>query len=389
MKRFHEAQLRLIVPLTALLSVPGLQADTGEFLIIQDKLESQRIQLVELDDDILVHLKDGLWVTVDLDRCIALFDTTSKSSRLRTGQLVLADGQRFPGEPMHDVTDYDKDMLSWSHRWLGRIDVPLEDIDTVVFQSGTIPPDDGEMDSLLLSNGDRLDGFIVSLHDPVVIEVNGERTELIEVPRSNVAALNMISTTKPHTSRRVWFDDGTVLDVNSIRIGDDSYIRLTSKWHSAGTKPAVVKLSLLDSILLDPDRLLPLAVLKPNRIEGPKTRYLLPAPKVLDPDASLKLSPIEFQGPIISRYVLPPGCRRFACEAVLPPGSRSWGDFELILHNNDQEVFRTRLNAENPSVKINVALEGPELTIELTEGANGSIQDRVILNFPMLLIEGD
>ncbi|MEE8487425.1 MAG: hypothetical protein V3S56_04590, partial [Gemmatimonadota bacterium] len=193
----------------------------------------------------------------------------------------------------------------------------------------------------------------------------------------------------PSSGRRVWFDDGTVFDVDSIQIGDDGFVRLRSMWHSAGTKPAVVKLSRLNAIRLDPDRLLPLADLEPDRIEGPPTRYILPAPKVLNPDAPLKLSSIEFRGPIIARFILPAGCQRFACEAVLPAGSMQWADFEFIVHNNDEVVFRARLGPDNPVVTVNVPLTGSELTIELTEGEFGAVQDRVILEYPMLLLGQD
>ena len=44
----------------------------------------------------------------------------------------------------------------------------------------------------------------------------------------------------------MWFDDGTVMDVDSIDIGDDGFVRLTTKWYSAGTTPCVVKLPKVD-----------------------------------------------------------------------------------------------------------------------------------------------
>ena len=177
--------------------------------------------------------------------------------------------------------------------------------------------------------------------------------------------------------------------MDSIEIGDDGFVRLISTWLSAGTKLVPVKLSDLDSILLDSERLLALATLQPSRIEGPETRYVLPEPNAIDPEASLDLSPIEFRGPIVARYALPPGCRRFAAAATIPIGSRQWADFVLIVRSNDEEVFRARMSGEQPHVEINVPLSGVELTIELTEGAHGPIQDRLILEYPMLLLQND
>lgn len=365
---------------------PAVAVDTGDYLLIQDGLQMQHIRLVEVRDDTLVHLQDGLWMNVDLRRCIAVLDTTKKPPLASTGLLVLADGQRFPGAPIPESGE-DEDVLSWNHRWLGRLDVSLDDVRSVHFRPGARIPSDGSGDVVILGNGDRLDGLIVSLNDPLVIEqdLDGQR-ELVEVPRANVAAVRLVSVAKTPSGRRVWMDDGTVLDVSSIQVGDDGFVRLRSKWHSAADKPVVLRLADLDSILLDAERLLPLAAITPSRVQGPATRYLVPDPLVLEPDASLQVSPIEIRGPLVARYTLPDRCRRFAAEAYIPIGAQTWADFELIIRSDDEEVFRARINADNPYVAINVPLSGTEMTIELTEGANGPIQDRLILDFPMLLL---
>jgi hypothetical protein len=106
---------------------------------------------------------------------------------------------------------------------------------------------------------------------------------------------------------------------------------------------------------------------------------------VIEPDAPVGLSPIELRGPVVVRYSLPSGAIRFAAQAVLPDSARQWGDLELIVRSDDAEVFRMRLNAESPAGEINVALTGRELTLELTAGAHGPIQDQVILNRAMIL----
>jgi hypothetical protein len=129
----------------------------------------------------------------------------------------------------------------------------------------------------------------------------------------------------------------------------------------------------------------PLASLTPTRIEGPVTRYVMPKPWLLDADAALGLSSIEYSGPLIVRYALPAGCERFVAEAELPRDARAWGDCELIVRSDDEEVFRARLNGAAPSATVNVPLKGRELTIEVTTGAHGAIQDVIRLHGPMLL----
>jgi hypothetical protein len=71
----------------------------------------------------------------------------------------------------------------------------------------------------------------------------------------------------------------------------------------------------------------------------------------------------------------------------VPESARLWGDFELIVRDDDREVHRSHLNAATPTVSINVALTGSELTIELTQGEHGPILDRLVLARAMLLVD--
>ena len=378
---------RVLLMSCLLLIGSAARADSNEYLLIRQHLQIQRITLAEINEQSLVHLENDRWMTVDLDQCIALLATDAKPRSYGGGVLILTDGQRFPGQPVAQPTHPD-DEFSWSHQWLGQIVVSLQSIEAVLFGPTLRAPEPGDTDVLLLTNGDRFEGFLVSLGDPVVIEIETESgEELVDIPRANVEAVRMVAHRTSPSGRRVWFRDGTVMDVTSLLIGDDGLLRLTSRWHSAGTKPAEIERAQFDAMLLDPQRLLPLATLSPDRIEGPKTRFIIPEPVKLQPDASLQLSPLEFNGPIVVRYLLPPDCTRFAAQAMIPDDARHWADFELIIRGNDEVLFSQRMNAIHPRADINIPLQGSELTIELTEGANGPIQDRLILNLPMLLIE--
>ena len=107
--------------------------------------------------------------------------------------------------------------------------------------------------------------------------------------------------------------------------------------------------------------------------------------RALDDFAPLGLSRVEFRGPVTVRYDLVSGPMYFSAEARLSRMARSWGDCELVIRDDEQEVFRARLNAEHPTASIGVALHGSQLTIEITEGSNGPIQDHVVLHRAMLL----
>jgi hypothetical protein len=73
--------------------------------------------------------------------------------------------------------------------------------------------------------------------------------------------------------------------------------------------------------------------------------------------------------------------------AELPIEARAWGDCELVIRDGDRVVFTSRLNAGHPRADIGVALAGPVLTVEITEGAAGPIQDHVVLTRALLLLD--
>jgi len=376
----------LLCALCFVLCTFSVSADSGDFLLVRRPLDVQRIKLVAVNDQSLVHLKDNQgFVTLQLSECIALLNPDAATAARSGGMLLLADGQRLPGDPAAGVKPAN-DALAWNHPWLGRIDVPLKLIAAVVVTPGTTPPVTNIKDVVLFGNGDRQEGIIVGLGDPIAMEVTIEGSDrVIDIPLDRVAAVSLIAPKQQLVGKRIWFDEGTVLDVQSVSVGDDQFVKLTGSSVASGTQPTRVGLSQIAAVLLDSKALLPLADLTPSRIEGPVTRYTLPKPALMDTDAPLNLSRIDLRGPIVVRYALPAGCARFAAEAVLPPSARNWGDCELIVRLDDAVAFTARLNSETPEATISIPVTGRELTIEITAGARGPIQDRVILTRAMLL----
>jgi hypothetical protein len=364
---------------------------------------------------------DRGWVTLDLQQCIALLNPDAESgSRPARGLLMLADGQRLPGEAVTAVEPPVPDTLAWNHPWIGRIDVPFKLIAAVLLTDDAVAPPQGSADVVLTVNGDRQEGFITAIGDPVTIEVTPATgtdgalatPQSVNIPLDRVVAITMVAPRQPGVGRRVWFAEGTVLDVQSVAVGDDGYVRMSggallgSAATAGGEKnvsaaggaannrrnanqPPRVGISDIAAMLFDREALVPLALLPPVRVEGPSTRYLLPKPALLDPDAALGLSTIEYSGPLVVRYALPAGCQRFIASAELPREMREWGDCELIVRIDDEQVFRTHLSAQTPTAAINAPLPakgaGRELTIEITAGAHGPIQDLVRLRRAMLL----
>jgi hypothetical protein len=371
------------------------RAEPGDFLLVHRSLQVQTIRLSEIDNQFIIHLpRDKNWAQIPVQECIALLNTNAAPQPKQRGMLVLVDGQRLPGEAASG-SKTQGETLAWSHPWLGRVEVPLNSIATVTFTAKAVPPTPGQGDVVLLANGDRQEGLIVSLGNPITLEPNGA-TESVDIPLELVSSVTMVSSPQPPKGRRIWFFDGTVIDVQTLAVGADGLLRMTSAWSTGAaeesgatsmTTAAMQRqgLSQIAAILLDPNALIPLSTLVPSRVEGPATRYVLPKPQAMSENAPLNLSDIEVRGPLVIRYALPAGCQRFTAEAELPQSSRQWGDLELVVRSDDQEVFRGRLNAMTPAININVPTPGRELTFELLPGANGPIQDHLVLRRPMLL----
>jgi hypothetical protein len=381
----------------SVMSAAGMFADEQEpFLLLTRDGQLRPIRLASISDQSLVHMDPARgWTTLDLAQCIALLNREAEATDDRPGSsrsgaagvVMLADGQRMPGEPALDAPPQ-TDVLAWQHPWLGRVDVPLKAIESVLLSADAIAPPAGEDDVVLLANGDVQAGLVTAIGDPVSVEVGaGATRQTVDIPLARVVAIRMIAPRPAGDGRRLWFNEGTVLDVQSLGVGDDGLVRMGGSALAPANpgQQRSVGIDEIAAILFDRQRLLPLALQTPSRIEGPATRYTLPRPLTVDPHAPLGLSAVELSGPITVRYVLPAGCERFIADAELPRAARAWGDCELIVRSDDQEVFHVRLNAAVPQASINVPLRGRELTIEIAAGVHGPIQDLIRLHRPLLL----
>ncbi len=304
------------------------------------------------------------------------------------GWLTLTDGQRMPGQALWGAR-VAQDVFVWNQSsWLGRMEVPLNRVASVAFDPGVTVPPAGEQDVLLLVNGDQVEGFVTALGDPVSLELSDDDNgpASIELPLGRVDAVRMVSPPQEPDGQRLWLVDGTIVDVQRVTLGDDGYYQFDGVPFTEETSLRIAPAGVA-AVLFDPQALVPFASLQPRRVEGPPMRYVVPHPEVLGARVALGLFEVEFRGPLAAHYVLPPGATYFAAEARLPELARAWGDCVLIIRDNGREIFSGRLNAETPTAAIGVRLTGSMLTVEVTEGSAGPIQDRVVLSRAMVLVE--
>jgi hypothetical protein len=378
--------------LLAVVAVAGAAAGaSGNFLLIRRDRPVQSVLVAEIGPHRLIHRDEGAgWTTVPRGECVALLDPEAVVIPRRQGWLRLSDGQRFPGQALSGAPA-EEGVLVWiQSSWLGRMEVPLERIESVTFVGGSSVPAPGDADVLMLVNGDRLEGIVTGLGDPVTVEVlNGDETEpqTIELPLDRVVAVRMVTPSQNPRGQRLWLVDGTVVDVDDVMLGDDGLFRLEGLPFVADGQARRIEMNAVTGLRFAEGALVPLSTLTPARVEGPDTRYVVPEPTVLDDFAPLGLGRVEFRGPLSVQYLLPEDAVYLSADASLPQSARTWGDCELIIRQDGRRLLAETLNAERPEVSIGVPLNGSQLTVEVTEGAGGPVQDRVVFLRALVLVE--
>ncbi len=375
------ATLTLVAGSPAAAPPPGAPEE-ALFALLEDDLDLRPIWLAVIDDEnVWTREADGV-VSTPRTECVGLTSDARIRRWAANAWLRLADGQIFPGAAATGVApDGDRQVVAWDHQRLGLLAVPLDRIASITYRNDIAPPEAKDADVVLLANGDRLEGFVLSLADPVLVEVEtADGPDVVEAPLELVAAVTILNPASPPQGHRVWLSDGAVIDVDDIALRDDGGVILTGASFRVQNRDREVRLDLaqLRGVRFAGAVTRALAAVPPRGVDGPPTRFRIPDPVVGDPNAPLGLADVELRGPVTVRYPLD-GAARFAATAVMPLLSRDWGDCELIILDDDREVFRRRINAAQPTAQINVELTGSELTIRIEDSAFGPVQDHIVL----------
>jgi hypothetical protein len=356
------------------------------------ELEIEAEELIALTaESLTVRTTRGSLETISRSDCLGFLNLAAMSQPRATsvyaplGVLVLTDGQRLPGSPMVGPGDTEG-ALQWRHRLLSRVQVPLDMIAWAGFRTTVPPPQGGEADAVFLTNGDRVEGFITEVDDPLLIEQDGGRTR-IELDR--IESIRLVAPpAKPlQGATRVWFDDGSVIDVLSLTLHDDGMFHFLPRLTESAEGDIAMQPTRVLAVLFDIDAVAPLASCPVMDVEGPVTRYLVPEPEVSEAELALGLRDVTLRGPLVVRYALPAGASRFIGEAELAGDADEWSDCELVISTGDREVRRERLSRDRPRIRFDISIEGGELALEVTEGANGPIGDHIVIRSGMIVLD--
>jgi hypothetical protein len=308
--------------------------------------------------------------------------TGERSSRWST-EIHLTDGQILPGNIIaNDET------LQWRHKRLGEFDLDLERVSAFRLVPGAKIPEANSNDVIILSNGDRLEGLVMELADPLPIEqVDDEgKLSVIEVPMERVASAALVNPSVPPQGVHVWLSDGTIFSTDDLRVGDDGYVQFIRPG-LVETREIEMAVEYLRGILFDPARVIPFASLEAKVDAGSaeELRAWSPPPVVSEGRWPLNASRIRLEGPLRARWTLPRSGCTFATTAELPQDAMQ-GVFDLVVRDGGKEVLRVRMDQDHPIERIVHRMDSRELEIELEMADSGPVHVDLYLHEAILLL---
>ncbi len=321
--------------------------------------------------------------------------------------LELNDGSRLHG----DLLPAKGDGLMLVHKRLGRVEFTLDSLASLSMTAAGSQPEGPPPtiarptnDTLILANGDRLEGFVESIALPkqprtgntleVTIERAGDKTKVV-VPIDRIERVTLAGSSPRKPGPLVWFvGDGTgdertaAAEFTLEKVGGVGAGREARLVRTKGALPARIDVALLQATTLSgwPEAAVPLAsctsdggTLEP--IQGS--------------DQPLGTRDLTIAEPGEVRWRLPSGASRITGWAVLPEECRRWGDCTVTVTTIGKQatapypVAEFTLNSGSPVAVIDAAFakDGGDprwLSVRVGEGKNGPTQDRVVLRHVLI-----
>lgn len=382
--------IRITLFLATLHVSASLTMASSLFILVKTDNQPEPVQLMSMDRDNVEILVPGEGhEDIPRDECLALLRPEPLESPEFMSWIRLRDGQVFIGNPARSSSST---TIHWNHPWIGTLEIPLDQVDKVRLEAPPpVGPDEG-YDRVVLGNGDTLRGFITGVGEDVEMELERSTgTETTRIPWNRIASLDFFGDPLSSPGPRAWFMDGTVASFEELNLGRDS--RFTFSRHplvieSETREPPPQSAREVHSIVIGGDMFHPLMADSPGnpQVDSPVTRPFTPNPRATDPTAVRGLSPIELSGPITCSWSIPDGASRFRTRVLLPSSMQAWGNLGIELYVDGELLEQAHLSASHPMVPVDIPASGSLMVIKLTEGANGPVQDTVLLEYPMFLI---
>lgn len=400
LKHWHCWHIPLAILLVAAVGRP-LRAVTPAILV-DDELRQRTVRVQRIEDDELSFFDEQRKLVIEpIEHYVQLLvgaeslEEPSPSTAASDGVVVVTatNGRRIVGAWRGATLN--GEALRMANRWVGQVTMPLEQIRWVDLQShvphdALPPPTSGAGDWAVLTNGDVLEGFVVSVRDDhFEFQLSGS-AQTVALARTNVARLRLANAASATIRRgtRVGFEDGSLLDFATVSIVSDRLVAQPRDGVPNGvSSDIVVPMAHVRRIVFDTVgvHLVPLRDL-PYRVDSGGTVFGLAHPPVITSGGSMRL-----HAPIMIVFELPPGAVRFAASARIEEAGAvsAWADMNLRIGSPEAAAKTYRLGRRKRAMLVNVKLAGRTMTLDVAAAVNGPVMDRLRLVNGTLLIHRD
>lgn len=338
---------------------------------------------------------------VPWSECLALLgQAESEGPDEGAGMMVLADGQRLPG-----VAEIVASAARWSQPLLGPIEFPNGSLRSISFGGRPPPPASADADVVLLRTGDRLEGFVSTIADPLPLEPRNPGNASL-VPLASVASISFVTrdATPNPKHRRIWIRDGTVIDAAVVRSAGDGVVTLDGLSVPGATR-MVVPLSAVRAI--SGSATAPALAVRPMATketpQGSSLRYsVTPVARLRwpgsrpqrpsDEDSTgadrsawpMGAPAVAFDGPAILRAEIDAPATLSAL-VRLPRDRRPHGRFELFVRSGAAAVGPLPFDDAHREHTIRIEVQPPAVEFEIVDVGGGAVQDGVVIELGVLI----
>lgn len=374
--------LRLIgVLLLGIAMLSGYARAATPVTIVGPDLKPERVQMQGLSDGVLTYfdsqrryqsrkLSDLVQV-----RQVGSAPADARDSRKAQPVVELIDGQRLFGKWIG--AENAGETLLWQNDLIGEVKLSLDRVRSITWHGEAVLPRSDGSDHVLLANGDELSGFVVAVTSQTVEVRVGDQREALKLPLDRVRALQLANAGQTDTEAHlIWLNDGTRVRSRSLRV-DEQYLMFDTGSEQRQPLSVVRRIDIANKA----GRLVDLAELW----------FIADGGEVFGVKHQPRFRPEGFwmHAPVKVTFNLPEGAQRLAMIAEVADdgsGDVRWADMDLIARVEDESTT-WHLSADAARIDINMPIRGRQMTIELSEGRNGPVMDRVLLREAVLLVK--
>ncbi|MEE2908546.1 MAG: hypothetical protein VX527_12035 [Planctomycetota bacterium] len=360
--------------------------EPAQFLAVLSGQPPRVVELgtIEATGSDLLDAQEG-WFKVESGDCLAVIRRGNWTPRPSRTRVILQDGQVLPGV----LLSGDEESIRMDHLWMRELDIPLERINRIEFRSNVVVPP-GELDRVVLVNGDTLEGFVNTVNDPITIEVQREDVEKIQIPLDRAAAISFGGPPKSASWPQVWTLDGVRISVPRVEVDASGRLNMAPHEFMVGEYERLPRINEIVALVLDGSRFTPLAKLPVRTINTSIARRTAPPPRREDPLGVIGLSSLLLGGPARYEFTVPPGSDRFRTTLQRPRSSRRWPSPKILITMGDRELWS---GVFEDDVELNLPLDtgvgsgDSTLVIDVSCGSQGPVHCGVLLIDPIVLNE--